>query len=363
MSVPVPALPTEVVDHVATLTCKQLRAELKRLKLNQDGLKKVLKERLLAALWEERAVKEGNVATANKDEVSVNDDNNLPKKSSAIEAPLDKTTSDLAKDVEMIDLAKNSRESNQPMDIENDSAGKKQEKENFVVQPLCANNKEDNKSPICKKKEQKSTENEERAPALQPIPAKQQGKTTLHRQEPGVGMDTAPSKSSSPYCSPMKMIVDEEEKQANLQKVSRSPMKIPQSNVKDVIKKLTAKSPSRITNKVAPSAEIAKLKKNAERADNEPIIADKVLPSTKSAIVKDDSTGKIKTASSDNDKSAIRLLSAPAIGGNLSSGSSGGKGNFIKSKLVKAKNEARMKRLAEIRGQVRKMTMLLSFIV
>jgi hypothetical protein len=139
-------------------------------------------------------------------------------------------------------------------------------------------------------------------------------------------------------------------------RTSRSPLRLVQSGVQSAIK-IFSKSPAKVT------WSASKKKSPEYLLENKPVGnmakhegGDEYGPmSTENQDLDKDSDSEPEEAPQANEvgKAGVRLLNTPAFGGSLSSGASGMKASTSTlSSIVKAKNEARKAKLAEIRGKV-----------
>jgi hypothetical protein len=140
-------------------------------------------------------------------------------------------------------------------------------------------------------------------------------------------------------------------------KTSRSPLRLVQSAIK-----IFSKSPAKVTWSASKKKSPEYLSENEPAVEaakheggNECESAEEGPMSTECQDLDKESDSEPEEAPQANEvgKAGVRLLNTPAFGGSLSSGASGMKASSSTlSSIVKAKNEARKAKLAEIRGKV-----------
>jgi hypothetical protein len=346
----------ETIGDVKALKVKELANRLKERGLNVVGVKKVLRRRLLEAMASEVLAQTGKSsftsgAVEAKESIENNESSNRmqesPQKEQQEPAPEQHQS---PADYHPVVAAPSSPEYVEQVDAPAQEDPMEMEDDEEEDQALADNNLDD--SGLVDLTEDLAVDDDsDSEDAIAPV---------ISREASDVSMvDVPPQQEEQPS------VVQQAHAQVPVVKAartSRSPLKRVQSGVQSAIN-MFSKSPAKVTWSASKKKSPVYLSENQpakheEASDCESI--EEVPMSTHGQDLEHDSESEAEEAPKANEagKAQVRLLNTAAIGGSLygslSSEASGSKtgGTSALSSIVKAKNEARKAKLAEIRNKV-----------
>jgi hypothetical protein len=348
----------ETIGAVKALKVKELANRLKERGLNVVGVKKVLRRRLLEAMVSEvLAQKSAFTSTAGVKESIVHENTNhmveSPQKEQQVPVPEQNQS---PADYHPVVAAPSSPEYVEPVDAPAQRDPMEMEDEEEEVQDNADADKFDDKlddSGLVDLTEDLAV-NDYSDSEDAVAPSCEASDVSM--------VDVPPQQDEQPTTTFVQQADVQAPAVVNAAKTSRSPLKRVQSGVQSAIK-IFSKSPVKVTWSASQNKSPVYLSENIPtkyEGENECESIEDVPMSTDGQDLENDSEPEPEEAPKANEagKAKVRLLNTAAIGGSLygslsleASGSKSG-GPSALSSIVKAKNEARKAKLAEIRNKV-----------
>jgi hypothetical protein len=354
----------ETIGAVKALKVKELANRLKERGLNVVGVKKVLRRRLLEAMASEvlaqTAKSSFTSAAGAKESVEHNENENENENTNQMQEspqtqhePVPKQEQSPVDHHHPVVAAPLSPEYVEPVDApEEDPMEMEDEEEEEEAQALAEDHNLDDSGLVDLTEDLAVDDDSDSEDAVAPVISDEASDMSM--------IDAPPQQQEQPAASMQH--VDVQAPVVRAVKTSRSPLKRVQSGVQSAIN-MFSKSPAKVTWSASKKKSPVYLSENQSaktEGENECESIEDVPMSTDGQDLENDSESEPEEAPKANEagKAHVRQLNTAAIGGSLyrslSSEASGNKpgGTSALSSIVKAKNEARKAKLAEIRNKV-----------
>ena len=339
----------ETIAAVKALKVKELASRLKERGLNVVGVKKVLRRRLMEVMASEVLAQKAyftSGAVEAKESLENNENNNHMQESPQKQQEPAPEEHQSPADYHPVVAAPSSPEYVEQVEAPAQEDPMETEDEDVEDVQALAHSKLDDSGLVDLTQDLAVDDDSDSEDAVAPV---------ISREASDVSMvDVPPQQQEQPT------FAQQVEPVVKATRTSRSPLKRVQSGVQSAIK-IFSKSPVKVTWSASKKkSPVVYLSENQPEEENECEPKEDFPMSTDGQDLENDSESEPEEAPKANEagKAQVRLLNTAAIGGSLygslSSEASGSKtgGTSALSSIVKAKNEARKAKLAEIRNKV-----------